>query len=90
MSNEVHLTKEGDSVKIRYEKWQSDSIDVTDFDNVSMDSKNEHIKQTEVNIDKNDSTTKKIIIIRRSRKYKRLLIFLDVKRIFGCINKILK
>lgn len=59
VSNEVPLTKEGDSVKFGYEKGQSGSIDVTDFDNLSMDSKNEQIKQTEVNIDKNDSTTKK-------------------------------
>lgn len=59
VSNEVPLTKEGDSVKFGYEKGQSGSIDVTDFDNLSMDSENEQIKQTEVNIDKNDSTTKK-------------------------------
>ncbi|GAA0866219.1 hypothetical protein [Paraclostridium tenue] len=59
VSNEVPLTKEGDSVKFGYEKGQSGSIDVTDFDNLSIDSKNEQIKQTEVNIDKNDSTTKK-------------------------------
>ena len=59
VSNEVPLTKEGDSVKFGYEKGQSGSIDVTDFDNLSMDSKNEQIKQTEVNIDKNYSTTKK-------------------------------
>ncbi|MBC6003256.1 hypothetical protein H8891_05550 [Paeniclostridium sp. NSJ-45] len=54
VSNEVPLTKEGDSVKIGYEKGQSGSIDVTDFDNLSMnDNKNE------VNIDKNtqDNTT---------------------------------
>ncbi len=48
VSNEVPLTKEGDSVKIGYEKGQSGSIDVTDFDNLSMnDNKNE------ANIDKN-------------------------------------
>lgn len=54
VSNEVPLTKEGDSVKIGYEKGQSGSIDVTDFDNLSMnDNKNE------ANIDKNtqDNTT---------------------------------
>lgn len=54
VSNEVPLTKEGDSVKIGYEKGQSGSKDVTDFDNLSMnDNKNE------ANIDKNtqDNTT---------------------------------
>lgn len=54
VSNEVPLTKEGDSVKIGYEKGQSGSIDVTDFDNLSMDD-----NKNEVNIDKNtqDNTT---------------------------------
>ena len=41
ISNEIPITKEGDKVKVIYEKGQKGSIDITEFNNLEINSGNE-------------------------------------------------
>ncbi|MEG2984602.1 MAG: hypothetical protein ACRCYC_05300 [Paraclostridium sp.] len=61
VSNEVPLSKEGDNVKISYEKGEKGSIDIIEFDNTSMDQKvKEEPQKDEVKVEENiqDDTKK--------------------------------
>jgi hypothetical protein len=58
VSNEVPLSKEGDSVKIGYEKGETGSIDIMDFDNLSMDPNKK--EETKTNINENTQDSNKV------------------------------
>ncbi|MDU2147572.1 MAG: hypothetical protein E7E58_06215 [Paeniclostridium sordellii] len=48
-SHEVPLTKEGDSIKISYDKEHKGNIDILEFDNISMNQKEEQVQKEETN-----------------------------------------
>lgn len=48
VSNEIPITKEGDRVKIGYEKGQKGSIDITEFDNLDIDPDKKEDPKTDV------------------------------------------
>ncbi|QYE96750.1 hypothetical protein [Paraclostridium sordellii] len=45
VSHEVPLTKEGDSIKISYDKEHKGNIDILEFDNISMNQKEEQVQK---------------------------------------------
>ncbi|EPZ62193.1 putative membrane domain protein [[Clostridium] sordellii ATCC 9714] len=49
VSHEVPLTKEGDSIKISYDKEHKGNIDILEFDNISMNQKEEQVQKEETN-----------------------------------------
>ena len=49
VSHEVPLTKEGDSIKISYDKEYKGNIDILEFDNISMNQKEEQVQKEETN-----------------------------------------
>ncbi|MFR3557958.1 MAG: hypothetical protein ACLTUN_05425 [Paraclostridium sordellii] len=49
VSHEVPLTKEGDSIKISYDKEHKGNIDILEFDNISMNKKEEQVQKEETN-----------------------------------------
>ncbi|CEN86680.1 MAG: hypothetical protein KIB00_14005 [Paeniclostridium sordellii] len=49
VSHEIPLTKEGDSIKISYDKEHKGNIDILEFDNISMNQKEEQVQKEETN-----------------------------------------
>lgn len=49
VSHEVPLTNEGDSIKISYDKEHKGNIDILEFDNISMNQKEEQVQKEETN-----------------------------------------